>query len=82
MIQYFTAYTINCLCHIIRLIFRALGIYNFRNTEIETYVYILRNKIKIIYVEITNNNLLKQQSKIDCNFLTIYIDLETKYKNL
>ena len=40
------------------------------------------NNVKIIQIEITNNNLLKQQSKIDCKFLTIYIDLETKYKDL
>ena len=29
MIQHFTAYTINCVCHSIRSMFRVLGIYNF-----------------------------------------------------
>ena len=29
MIQHFTAYTINCVCHSIRSMFRVLGINNF-----------------------------------------------------
>ena len=29
MIYYFTAHTINCVCHSIRSMFRVLGIYNF-----------------------------------------------------
>ena len=30
---YFTAHTINCVCHSIRTMFRVLGIYNFAQTQ-------------------------------------------------
>ena len=59
MILHFTAHTINCVCHSIRLMFRVLGIYNFdwihngkgNKMIISFEARILRGKIQNIIME-------------------------------
>ena len=46
MIKHFTAYTINCVCHCIRSMFRVLGIYNFEQPQI--YAYLAKINISLL----------------------------------
>ena len=54
---YFTAHTINCVCHSMRTMFRVLGIYNFEPIT-KCIAHIISARLQI---EIKRNNTLYQK---------------------